>query len=229
MDNRTGELIAAIAQFLRQSDETLDDLLLEIVSLGVQLIAADEGSILLLKTDGNRSYLEFAKMVAPHEVQSQYLGKPVPLGEGQVGLAALTGEPQVGPTLYKELQQARVPQEVMAVPLISGDETLGVLSAIRYESAGGFTQSEVDLYIKFTRISAQIIDYRQRQDALKAFLSGAAAEGPFNDAGDSSDDPIRKAAVNLYKLSNGSPEKLAMCAEVMDLLVRIAAPQSLPD
>ena len=112
--------------------------------------------------------------VGSRESEQALLGQGVPLGEGIVGLAAVTHEVQLGSPTYDGVAQARrgeadpsQPAAVLAAPVLSRDELLGVITAVRFEPAGPFTKQDARLYGRAATVAGLVLDQSQRLAALE--------------------------------------------------------------
>jgi GAF domain-containing protein len=138
-------------------------------------VGAEEGSLLLVDPrDDPPQSLRFAMTVGSRESERALLGQRVPLGEGIVGLAAVTHEVQLGSPTYDGVAQARrreadpsQPAAVLAAPVLSRDELLGVITAVRFEPAGPFTKQEARLYGRAAAVAGLVLDQSQRLAALE--------------------------------------------------------------
>ena len=75
-----------------------DQVLRLIVETGVRAVGADEGSLLVYDPEAND--LTFVMTYGNKESESILIGQRVPFGKGLAGLAAETGEVQIGAPRY---------------------------------------------------------------------------------------------------------------------------------
>jgi GAF domain-containing protein len=161
--DRTLELIrelghrAAVARGLR-SDIQLR-LLRSILDAAVALFNAAAASI-ALESDGE---LEF--VVAAGEQGQGVIGRRVPTDQGLVGYVFQTGEPIAlgdtasDPRFGRQLAESTgyVPRTILAVPLATGEQTVGVLEVLD-RRAGAFSGDDLALASVFARQAALAID-----------------------------------------------------------------------
>jgi GAF domain-containing protein len=148
---------AAVARGLR-SDIQLR-LLRSILDAAVALFNAAAASI-ALESDGE---LEF--VVAAGEQGQGVVGRRVPAGQGLVGYVFQTGEPLAlgdtssDPRFGRQVaeQTGYVPRTILAVPLATGEETVGVLEVLD-RRAGVFSGDDLALASVFARQAALAID-----------------------------------------------------------------------
>lgn len=135
-----------------------------LVSLGMRVVGADEGSLLVL--DRATDELVFAMTVGGSE--ATLLGQRIPLGTGLTGLAAATREVQIGAPTYAGVAQARDhgaasgPTAVIAAPMLVGDDLLGVITAVRFAAGARFTGDDADLYAQVAAIAGVVVMQRRR-------------------------------------------------------------------
>lgn len=148
---------ATVARGLR-SDIQLR-LLRSVLDAAVALFNAAAASI-ALEIDGE---LEF--VVAAGEQGQGVVGRRVPAGQGLVGYVFQTGEPlalgdtSTDPRFGRQLaeQTGYVPQTILAVPLATDEETVGVLEILDRRT-GVFSGDDLALASVFARQAALAID-----------------------------------------------------------------------
>ncbi len=185
-----------------------------LVELGVQIAKADEGSLLVL--DEERGDLVFAMTVG--HADDGLLGQRVPLGHGVTGLAAATGEVQLGAPTFDVEEQERVgdgakPKSVIAAPLLIEDETVGVLTAISFDRDRRFGRDDASLYGKLATAAALIVRQRQRLAALE---KGARSGGDHRSATEA------RIVSAVGRLSQARPENLEAVASLLESLGMLA-------
>src|SRR5260370_14996731 len=128
----------------------------QIVEIGVGVIQADEGVLLVMDADGGD--LRFAMTVGNGDSENTLLGQRVPIGSGITGLAAATRQVQVGAPVYKDVAQterlSEGPESVIAAPMLLGELVVGVLTAVTFKKGRIFNSQEAVLYARLARLSA---------------------------------------------------------------------------
>jgi PAS domain S-box-containing protein len=153
----------------------LPDVLGSIMTRGVQLLGASGAAIWLYRPDDKE--LEF---IMEHGGLGIHVGERVKLGEGLAGKALQTGEP----TVVEDYRQwdGRLPQldsgtvgGMVGVPLLWGEQPIGVLEVYEAEKPRRFTEEEVRLLTLFGNQAAVAIqnarlyeETRRREDQLAA-------------------------------------------------------------
>ena len=170
MSSGSEQLLAEYLGVLPSTPEAVALRLL--VEIGVEVIAADEGSLLVLDADGRN--LRFAMTVGGSE--ATLLGQSVPIGSGITGLAAATRQVQVGAPVYRDVAQTERlsagPESVIAAPMMLGDAVVGVMTAVTFAKGRLFTAKETDLYARFSALAALIVE----QTRLLKIRSGERKE-----------------------------------------------------
>jgi GAF domain-containing protein len=143
-----------------------------LVSLGMRVADADEGSLLVL--DETAGDLVFAMTVGDAASEQKLLGQRVPLGTGLTGLAAATREVQIGAPTYKGIEQAAQhaktdgPTAVIAAPMLVGDDLIGVITAVSFREGRRFTSRDGDLYAEVASIAGVLVQQRRQLQAAAA-------------------------------------------------------------
>lgn len=133
-----------------------------LISLGLKLLDADEGSLLVFKKD--RRELQFVATVG-NETGELLVGKTVPLGKGITGMAAITGEIQTaskaaGRSLLS-IQDDGEPNSVIAAPIMLDDELIGVITAVSFQSDKEFSSADCQNFSILSELGAIIISQEQ--------------------------------------------------------------------
>jgi hypothetical protein len=163
----------------------LQELLTTIVSIVTAELPSEEGSILLYDEETN----EFEFYTAVGETGAELEKVRFPAGKGIAGRALrerralIVNDPQNSPDFYGNIDEEHgfKTESILAAPLISGDETVGVVEAINKIGNGGFSEEdkqllsaiadEVALAIKNARLFDYVVDsycrIRQGQPSCK--------------------------------------------------------------
>ena len=183
-----------------------------LVTFAIEVIGADEGSILLL--DASADELVFAMTVGASE--SQLTGQRMPVGAGLTGLAVATREVQVGAPTYAGVEQAEPraatggPTAVIAAPMIVGDEVLGVTTAIRFAAGARFSGADADRYAQVAAIAAVVVHQRRSLDVAAGTL---AARVPALE---------QQLVESISRLADRGPRALAHVATVLRAIEALA-------
>ena len=138
----------------------------ELVELGLTAIKAGQGAVLLATEDGKA--LRFALVVSRGGLEKHgqlfedLVGREVPIGKGVTGLAALErrphcaigGESKEG---FFRVEEDASPAAVLAVPMLLGEELVGVMTAISFDGDRFFPQESQDLYCRYAKVVASMV------------------------------------------------------------------------
>ena len=163
----------------------LQELLTTIVSIVTAELPSEEGSILLYDEEAN----EFEFYTAVGETGAGLEKVRFPADKGIAGRALrerkalIVNDPESSPDFYGNIDEEHgfKTESILAAPLISGDETVGVVEAINKIGNGGFSEEdkqllsaiadEVALAIKNARLFDYVVDsyckIRQGQPSCK--------------------------------------------------------------
>lgn len=193
------------------------------IELANAAVGADESSLLILQR-GPDERDELVFLLTDHlgdaSVAERTLrGQRVPLGEGLTGIAAVTREPQIGAPLYEDLKQAGdAPQMVLAVPMLSGDEVLGVLTAVTWKADKKFTRGDVEIYGKVASVVSVVIDQRRRL----GMLDGLRADEELPPSRTPAEDLEKRVVATVARMVRRRPEGLANLLAVLEAVDRYA-------
>ena len=213
-----------------------DDLLNLIMEIGVEMMRADEGSLLLF--DREREELEFMMTIGPSESAKTLKGQRFSMHQGISGLAASTGEPQTGSPSYRGVKQSRhekgkqgAPTAVLAAPMIVEDNVVGVITAVSFREGRTFSSDDIQLYSKFAHLCGTVIRQRQREDAVRQILlrepNVEAVPSDIKNiltanALNPSDRAVADITRILGQLSRGREDILPLCADLVRNISKIA-------
>jgi transcriptional regulator with GAF, ATPase, and Fis domain len=195
-----------------------------LIELGCEVVGGQEGSLLVYDKDAD--VLRFAMTVGDPESEKKLRGQAVPLGAGLTGLAAATLEVQTGAPTFKDVEQKQrtgdgaTPDAVIAAPMVSGDELVGVITAVSFEDGKRFSSKDARLYAGFAAIAAIVVDLRRR---LSAYESGdAAAPQEENERARLE----RRVLASMQRLISGDTARLAAVAELLAAIEAVARPRA---
>ena len=213
-----------------------DDLLRLVLEIGVGMMKADEGSLLLL--DREKEELEFMMTFGSVESGKQLKGQRFSIHQGITGLAASTGEPQTGTPSYHGIKQydrgkshLREPTAVLAAPMLVEDEVVGVITAVSFQEGRTFSSGDVELYCKFASLCGSVIRQRLREAAVCNILMGKKVSRKVvpeiqrvlaSRGLNPSDRAVVDIAKNLGELSLGREEVLPICSTLVNNIVQLA-------
>jgi GAF domain-containing protein len=200
-----------------RADAKAEESLRLLIWTGLQLTKAGEGSLLVLDRDA--SVLRFAITMGADksgDSEKTLIGQAVPLGAGISGLAAATGEVQIGAPTFRDVKQSQKiegePEAVIAAPVMAGGDLAGVLTCVSFAPGKRFSIEDGRLYGGFAAVAGTIIEQRRRLTQLEAAASPAGA------------DPVR-AEINAIagRLPQGAlPDVLALLKQIERLAGRAA-------
>jgi hypothetical protein len=234
---KPSESLVSLATYLSLGRTLKDDELLRLImEIGLGMMRADEGSLLLL--DREKEELEFMITIGQPGAEEKLKGQRFSMHQGITGLAASTGEPQTGGPTYQGIKQpeykaghAKEPEAVLAAPMLVEDETVGVITAISFKGGRTFSADDVKLYCRFAQLCGTVIRQRRREEAVRQILFGekeAATVVPevqrilAKRGLRPSDHAIVDIAHSIGKLSQGREDILPLCADLIRGVARIA-------
>jgi GAF domain-containing protein len=215
-----------LSRFLGILPSTPEEKILRmLIELGCEVVGGQEGSLLVYDKDAD--VLRFAMTVGDPESEKKLKGQAVPLGAGLTGLAAATLEVQTGAPTFKDIEQKQrtgdgsAPDAVIAAPMVSGDELVGVVTAVSFEDGKRFSSKDARLYAGFAAIAAIVVDLRRR---LSAYESGEAAPAEENERARLE----RRVLASMQRLVSGDAARLAAVAELLAAIEAVALPAARP-
>lgn len=233
MAHRTPRALTELAAYLSLGEEVEEDALLRsMMEVGVALVKAEEGSLLLV--DRDRRELVFRVTVGSAASERALRGQRVPLDEGIVGLVATTGEAHAGAPRYHGVRMPTAePTATLAAPIMVGDEVIGVLTAATWDRprrrGARFGPADLRLYTQFGQMVGLLLRQRLREESVRRILSGA----PGRSAADRriaallgaslGDDERRVARIagHLAAIARGRPDALRLSEELVAALAGI--------
>lgn len=152
---------ALMHRFLGVAPNTSEEQVLRLlVETGVRAVGADEGSLLVYSNETND--LTFVMSYGNAESEALLVGQRVPFGGGSLaGLAAQTGEVQIGAPRFKDVRQTEEMESIGAVisaPMILGDRLIGVITAVSTDPEKRFSMADGELYACLATIGALIVN-----------------------------------------------------------------------
>lgn len=180
MSDAAGRYREAVAAGMLPAEESNRALLQSIVDVARAIFGAKASSIFLLDPDTDELVFE----AVSGEGEGDLIGMRIPSGTGIAGWVLATGQPIVIDDLSQDPRHARrtaestgyVPESLMAVPLVNGETTLGVLQVLDRSADRGLSLGEIDLLILFAHQAAIGLDLLQT--ARRARALAERGEGP---------------------------------------------------
>jgi GAF domain-containing protein len=191
-----------------------DDALLEsIVTAAARIFGAAAATLLLVDDDGESLRFRVAIGRNPYEV----LGMKIPISKGIAGYVAMTGQPiavthtDEDARFYASFARSTgyVPESILAAPLLSGDQVIGVLEVLDKIDAASFGLQDMELMGLFAQQTALAIEQSRHLDRIgEVLVSGlqqiAAGEG-LPDSG-----PLRQTLADTRSLSEEMNDLLSL-------------------
>jgi GAF domain-containing protein len=173
---------AATAAGLLPDDALHRALLRSIVDVARAIFHAEAASVFLLDEAADELVFE----AVSGQGEESLVGRRFPSSTGVAGWVLVTGQPLIlddvaaDPRFAVQAAESTgyVPKAIMAVPLLSGERTLGVLEVLDRASGERFTAGEANLLGMFGTQAAIALDLLARSRAARALLdegSGDAA------------------------------------------------------
>ena len=188
----------AVAAGMLPSEESHRALLQSIVDVARAIFGAQASSIFLLDRETDELVFE----AVSGEGEGDLVGLRIPSSTGIAGWVLLTGQPIVIDDLQQDPRFARqaaeqtgyVPKGLMAVPLVNGETTLGVLQVLDRASDRAGTIGEIDLLILFANQAAIGLDLLQTARRARSVA----------DAGDGREAVVARVASLLEQMEDNA-------------------------
>ena len=179
-----------------------------LVELGCEVVGGDEGSIAL--RDGD----ELVFVLTTTSGDQDIIGERIGLGQGLTGLAAMTGDVQIGAPTYV-LDGQHIPTEdgvtrpaaVLAAPMFAGGEVIGVITAVSHDASVRFTGAHARLYGMIGHVAGIVVHQRQALEQA---------------AGHADDGVEARLGQRLASLSRGEPHRLEAALRLLDAAAELA-------
>ena len=198
---------AATAAGLLPDDGVHRALLHSIVDVARAIFGARAASVFLLDESSDELVFE----AVSGEGEESLVGRRFPSSTGVAGWALVTQQPLVLDDVSRDPRFAAqaaestgyVPKAIMAVPLLSGERSLGVLEVLDRPSGERFTAEQADLLGMFATQAAIALDLLGRSRAARAMLDQgegeAAVVARIAAALDRGDADERRSALDLLE------------------------------
>lgn len=144
---------------------------LVMVMESAKLVFRTEASSLLL-LDDKKEYLVFHTVTG--EKREEVSKIKVPVGQGIAGTVAVTKQPMIindaqnDNRVFRDVDKASnfITRNILASPLIVGDEVIGVIEAINTIDRNNFSQDDIDTFLSFSSACAVAIQKTRLLDNL---------------------------------------------------------------
>ncbi len=153
----------------------LDDLLELIINIGLQVMNAEKGSIMLIEPDRNILILKSA-VGMPKELIGKIEQK---LGEGVAGFVAENGEPLLIEDIFKDKrfgkkrpknQDMYKNNSLISAPLLIKKEIIGVININNKKDGSIFSQDDLELLITLANQAAISIETAKLHENVKEYI-----------------------------------------------------------
>jgi GAF domain-containing protein len=228
----------------RGLEEDAEQTLLQtIVEATVTLFEAEASSIALFERDPER--LEFR--VAAGAQGAGAVGLSVPPSRGIVGFVFSTGQPLALSDVMSDPRFDRstaertgyVPRSIAAVPLVDGEQTVGVLQVLDKRTSPTFSLRDMELLAVFARQAAAAIkaarvqrDWRQSLRVVLAQLGGeelteadvdALVSAATNDLDRDAEVPFWKLVDRVARVRDLGDRELRLVSDILEVVAAHAA------
>jgi GAF domain-containing protein len=208
------EIRASLMQrYLGLSPGLEDQALSLIIETGVRAVGGDEGSLLLYNPDAND--LTFVMTYGNKNAEAMLVGTQVPMGS-LAGLAAETGQVQIGAPRYKDAALAEAAgsvQSVISAPMVFGDRLIGVITAISNKPEKRFTEADGQLYACLATVAALVV-----HQALALRGDGADADTAASLAPDPAAQDVLDRVGRLLQRDTATVRQLARMLEAVEAM-----------
>jgi GAF domain-containing protein len=175
------EARASAAAGLLPGDQLHRALLRSIVDVARAIFGARAASVFLLDDESDELVFE----AVSGEGEESLVGRRFPSSTGVAGWVLVTQQPLVlddvtrDPRFATDLAESTgyVPKGIMAVPLLSGERSLGVLEVLDRPTGERFTADQADLLGMFATQAAIALDLLARSRAARRLLESGEGGG----------------------------------------------------
>ena len=199
------DLRAAVAAGVLGAEDSYRSLLQATVEVARAIFHAKASSVFLLDEETDELVFE----AVAGEGAGELVGKRFPSSTGVAGWVLTTRQPLVVDDLSADTRFSReaaastgyVPRAIMAVPLLVGERSLGVLEVLDRPADSAFTLAEMNLLGLFANQAAVALDLLQRGRRARAALDGEGDLGALARIAatlEGADEEQRAAALRLF-------------------------------
>ncbi len=215
--------MSLMQRYLGLSAGIEDQALRLIIETGVRAVGGDEGSLLVYNPDAND--LTFVMTYGNPEAERLLVGTTVPMGKSLAGLAAETGQVQIGAPRYKDqslAQAAGSVQSVISAPMLIGDRLIGVITAISNHPDKRFSSEDGQLYACLATVAAVVVNQALQLRAGEE-AADAAALSPAALAGSPAEQEVMERVARLLQRDPGTVRQLARMLEAVEAMAPAGA------
>lgn len=189
---------------------------------GIDTIQAFEGSIAIY--DACAKALVFDNVIGDQKL----LGVRVPLKKSVMGEAFQHGEPVCGPTKHMDDAHGG-PHQVMAFPLVFGQEPIGVMTGVRRANEAKFTSDDMRAFEPFVRFCEDVLT----NAVFKLRMANTQGKEPscripqlisrlYRKEFSKNEQKAIQIIIALEKIVEAAPDGLDICLEQVKLMGRVA-------
>lgn len=205
-----------------------------------RLFDAEAGSILLLDAEANELVFEAASGGA------DVLGMRIPAHKGIAGWVVMTGEPIASSDVRRDPRWAKdfaqsvgyIPQSILAVPMISGEDVVGVIEVLDKHAGASFGLNDMELLGLFAQPAAIAVEQAQKVTSVGKLLVAelgrlaaekgstqiSAAVSATLEAGVTTPDATLELARLVHRLSRKGERARTLATEILTAVDRYTSP-----
>lgn len=200
-------IMSKLKILLIKQDTHVQSILKLLLQTAIDTLHADEGSLLIPTADERN--LEFISTISP---TNRDLSKnTIPIGKGISGMAALSRDVQIGSKPLSELNNVSNdgdPESIIAAPLLSNDELVGVITIVRLKDKTPFTAKDAERFFRLAAVGAVVVDQQQKLASLSAQVSEFVPK--------SQEDEVCQALATIIK--SASPSQLPTLRRLLETI-----------
>lgn len=140
-----------------------DDVLESVLEGALELLRAEEGSVMLLNAERTDLTIAVSRGLSPDIVASTR----VAMGEGVSGQVAQEGKARILPSGKAQTTSGEVLKSALCVPLVSGEKVIGVLNIKGRRDGSDFTEDDLALVSVMASQAAAAISNAQTYDRAR--------------------------------------------------------------
>ena len=211
-----------------QDPESVRFVLAQLVAVGLRILGADEGSLLV--AEPRRKVLRFAMVAGPDGMPpsaDSLIGKEVPIGEGVTGMAALTHDVQTasaaeGATggMFRRVRGDGSPHAVLAAPMLLGDDLVGVVTAVSFDRRKSFTAEQTRTYGMLANVAASVVEQQRKIESAARRVSAGkgTAATPAVPGPDAEEQALLR---DILDFIHSHPGRVAAMRDILSALSRL--------
>ena len=181
-----------------------------LIQLGVKLLDADEGSLLVYRKE--QKDLQFVSTLGG-AAPKLLVGKTVPVGEGITGMAAMSREIQTSTrasgSRFFEVPDDGKPNSVIAAPILLDDELIGVITAVSFDLEKSFSTVDCQKFAIVAELGAIVLRQEQQIAAIRSGIKSTLTEQETLE---------RKAVEQTINWLKAHPDKGGRIVQILTML-----------